>query len=226
MNEESLTISTSDSLAQLAVTHAGASQVFQRHHLDFCCGGHTDLDHACRSKGLDPAAVAAEIAAERIDDEQFERWPDRTLDDLIDHILTRYHEGHRAELPRLIAMAQRVEKVHGEKPSCPRGLAALLQHMAGALEDHMRKEEGVLFPLIIGGNGHLAQMPIHVMESEHKDHVANLARLDSCTGDYVPPPEACNTWRALYLGLAQLKQELMQHIHLENNVLFPRALRA
>jgi regulator of cell morphogenesis and NO signaling len=98
--------------------------------------------------------------------------------------------------------------------------------MRDELESHMQKEEHVLFPLILAGRGALAAAPIRVMEREHEDHGRNLERLRELAHDFAPPLDACGTWRALYLGLEELEREIMEHIHLENHVLFPRALRA
>ncbi len=217
-------ISAQSSLADLATTHAGASRVFHQHGLDFCCGGRESLGDACARRGIDPTLLVTEIELELAAD--FERWDERPLGALIDHLLERFHEAHRAELPRLIAMAAKVEQVHADKPTCPRGLAAFLERVQDELEDHMQKEEQVLFPLLRAGRGRMASMPIHVLEDEHRDHARNLERLRALTSNYAPPDEACTTWRALYLGLAELEGDLMQHIHLENNVLFPRALRS
>lgn len=141
-------------------------------------------------------------------------------------MLDRYHAGHRAELPRLIQMATKVERVHADKPNCPKGLAAHLQFLADELEGHMQKEEQVLFPMLLAGHGAQAGGPIQVMESEHQEHGRNLAMLRQLAHDFTPPAEACGTWRALYLGLAELECAVMQHIHLENHVLFPRVLTA
>jgi regulator of cell morphogenesis and NO signaling len=218
-------LSTTVRLADLATTRAGASRVFQRHRLDFCCGGQRELAVACAEKGLNPDVVLAEIAAEARADDSFERLDEVAPAALIDHILERFHEPHRAELVRLLAMARKVERVHGDKESCPVGLAAHLTRMQDELESHMRKEEQVLFPLIRSGHGSIARMPVQVMEAEHRDHARNLATLRNLTSDYTAPDEACATWRALFLGLAELEKELMLHIHLENNVLFPNALR-
>lgn len=213
-------------LAELATSFAGASRVFQRHRLDFCCGGQRDLESACLEKGLDPAAVLAEIEAEAKSPGAFERWDERAAGELLDHILSRFHQPHRHELARLLVLARKVERVHGDKPSCPRGLAAHVARMQDELEQHMQKEEQVLFPLIRSGRGSMARLPVQVMEAEHRDHARNLAELDALTSDYTAPAEACTSWRALFLGLYELKQELMLHIHLENNVLFPKALYA
>ena len=211
-------------LADLATTLAGASRVFARHHLDFCCGGQRELASACLDKGLDPAALLTEIAAESKRPNGFERWDEREPGDLIEHILTHFHQPHRAELERLLFLARKVERVHADKPACPNGLADHVARMQAELEQHMQKEEQVLFPLIRSGRGRAARMPVQVMEAEHRDHARNLARLDALTGDYVVPSEACTSWGALYLGLHELKSDLMIHIHLENNVLFPKAL--
>lgn len=213
------------SVGQLASTLAGASRVFHRHGLDFCCGGQVSLAEACGAGGLDPAAILAEIEAEADNAVDFERWDAKPLPEVIDHVLERFHEPHRQELPRLIAMAEKVEQVHADKDACPHGLAAHLARMRDEMELHMRKEEQVLFPLLRDGHGRAATVPIQVMEQEHRDHGTNLERLRELTNAYTPPAEACGTWRALYIGLAELERDLMQHIHIENNILFPRALR-
>lgn len=217
--------SPDQSLAHLAVTFAGASRVFHRHGLDFCCNGRVSLTDACEGTYLDPEIVIEEILSEAPHDESFERWDERPLNHLVDHLLYRYHEPHRAELPRLIAMARKVEEVHGDKASWPKGLPDHLQNMADELELHMQKEEQVLFPLIRSGQGQRAVFPVQVMEEEHREHGENLARLRELAPGFIAPEDSCETWRALYLGLAELEQELMLHIHLENNSLFPRALQ-
>ena len=213
------------SLGDLALSHAGASRVFQRHGLDFCCGGGATLAAACETKGLDAQSVLAELQAEQTDAEPAARWVEAPLAELIDHVLERFHAGHRAELPRLVAMAEKVEKVHADKASCPRGLTEHLQLVAESMEEHMQKEEQVLFPMLLSGRGRMAGMPIACMRDEHEDHGRNLLKLRELAHDFQPPEEACTTWRALYLGLEELEREVMEHVALENNVVFPRALR-
>ena len=225
MTADTTPLCSSDSLAKLATSRAGASRVFMRHSLDFCCRGETSLAEACRERGLSDSALLKEIEREARPDEDVVAWDERPLPELVEYILTQYHEAHRAEVPRLIAMAQKVERVHGEKPSCPSGLAAHLEFMADELEQHMQKEEQVLFPMIASGRGAMAAIPVQVMEQEHKDHGENLARMRELAHGFEPPAEACGTWRALYLGVAELESDLMHHIHLENHVLFPLALR-
>ena len=211
-------------LADLAVTSPGATRVFLAHGLDFCCHGRRPLAEACAEKGLDPKGILGEIAAEERPAEDLTRWARRPLPELLAFIESRYHASLRTEIPALIAMADKVEQVHADKATCPRGLATHLRTMQGAVEDHLDKEEQVLFPLIRSGRGRGASAPIHAMEDEHVDHSRSLARLREVTADLTAPPEACTTWQALYLRLRRLSDELMEHIHLENNLLFPRAL--
>ena len=219
-------IDANETLGQLATAHPAATRVFLRHRLDFCCGGRQKLADACTKSGLDPRAIVAEIAAAN-EVPPAERWDTKPLPKLIDFILTRFHEPLRRDLPALVEAAQKVERVHGDKPTCPHGLATLLERVHAEIQQHLAKEEQVLFPAIQSeSHGAQVQMPIRVMMQEHDDHGENLQRLRELTADFVPPPEACATWRALYSGLETLEAELMEHIHLENNVLFPRALNA
>jgi regulator of cell morphogenesis and NO signaling len=211
-------------LADLAVTRPGATRVFLANGLDFCCGGRRPLAEACAEKGLDPALILRAIAVADQDGGDLTRWANRPIADVIDFIVSHYHARLRTEIPELILLGDKVERVHAEKTSCPRGLTTLLHTMHTAVLDHLAKEEEILFPMIRAGRGRGAGGPIHVMEQEHEDHGRSLSRLRELTANLTAPPEACPTWRALYLRLGHLADELMEHIHLENNVLFPRAL--
>lgn len=206
------------SLGSLAVQIPGATAVFRRLKLDFCCGGQQSLDTACASKGIDALAVLTEIRALQ----QQKAAPDAPEPaELIDHILQRYHEVHRQQLPELIRMARRVEAVHREHPQVPKGLADHLEAMERELLDHMAKEEQILFPLLRQGGHPMAVHPIGVMRHEHVSHGAQLERLAELTQQHQPPAGACNTWQALYAGTARLSDDLIEHIHTENNLLFP-----
>lgn len=211
-------------LADLAVTRPGATRVFLANGLDFCCDGRRPLAEACAEKGLDAEAILRAIAVADADGGDLTRWADRPVPELIDVIVSHYHARLRTEIPELILLADKVERVHAGKASCPRGLTALLHTMHAAVLDHLAKEEQILFPMIRVGRGRGAGGPIHVMEQEHEDHGRSLARVRELTANLTAPPEACPTWRALYSRLGRLGEELMEHIHLENNVLFPRAL--
>ncbi len=218
---------TRQTLGEIVTEHPAALPVFLRHHLDFCCGGTQTLDVACEAAAaeLDPSSVLEEIrAAEERSIEAPTDWRERPLGELIEHVLTRFHEPLRAELPAIVTAAQTVERVHSGSPACPRGLSAHLEVVSADVESHLAKEEDILFPLIVADRGPEAGMPIQVMTSEHDDHGRSLARTRELTDDLTLPPDACPTWTGLYRSLEKLEAELMEHIHLENNVLFPRAL--
>ena len=217
-------MTSTSTLAELAVTHPSAARVFYRYGLDFCCGGRRPLTEACAERGIDAEALLAAIAAEQPADADIRRWDCEPLPVLITLIVDTYHRRLRESFPELIRMARKVESRHGEKPTCPHGLAAHLDAMHVSVLEHLEKEERVLFPAIVAGHGRSAVGPVHVLEMEHEGHGRDLTILRRLTTEFQPPVEACTTWRALYLGLQQLEEELMVHIHLENNVLFRRAL--
>lgn len=214
---------TTQSLADLATTWPAASRILHRHGLDFCCGGKRSLDEACAERGLDPATVLDEIVSDAHTAPDTD-WNQRPLDELVAFVVDHYHARLRVELPELVALARKVEARHAERPDVPSGLAAHLHQMHAAVLEHLEKEEQVLFPLVLNGMGPRAAAPVRAMEQEHDDHAVNLRRIRTLTADLTTPDDACNSWQALYLRLDQLELELMEHIHLENNVLFPRAL--
>jgi len=213
-------------VGQVAAEHPLATRVFARHQIDFCCGGGRPLSEVCGDLGIDCNKLIEEIKTElETTPDAGERWDQSPLEDLIDHILTTYHAPLKEELPRLETMAEKVLKVHGEKD--PERLSELLNVFRGLkheLDAHMAKEEQILFPMIKAGQGALANGPISVMEHEHDSAAVALRQLRRLTDDYEVPAAACNTWRALWHGLAALEESMHRHIHLENNILFPRAL--
>lgn len=141
---------------------------------------------------------------------------------LIDHILARYHEVHRAELADLHPLAQKVETVHEDDPDVPKGLANALRMLAQEMEDHMAKEEMILFPAMRAGGGVGIEHPIAVMRADHDNHAEYITLIRQLTDDLTPPDHACGSWRALYAGTEKLLRDLAAHIGLENDVLFPR----
>ncbi len=213
-------------VGEIAVDHPLATRVFARHNIDFCCGGGRPLAEVCTRLGLDTVAMLKEIQQELASsDEPERRWDEAPLEDLIDHILTAYHRPLDEELPRLEAMVRKVHNVHGEKdPERFAELLAVYLALKAELQEHMMKEEQILFPMIRQGRGAMASGPVSVMMHEHDSAGNALRRLRELTNDYQPPEGACTTWRALWHGLAALETALHEHIHLENNILFPRAL--
>jgi regulator of cell morphogenesis and NO signaling len=167
------------------------------------------------------AELEQEIAGRRGEEM---RWDEQPLDALIDHILVTYHEPLRAELPRIEEMAQKVHRVHGDKDRARFDqLLETVLAIRADIEQHLPKEEQILFPAIKAGQGPMALGPMHVMEMEHETLAGMLRKVRELTNDFEVPEEACATWRALWVGLEDLERSLHEHIHLENNVLHPRA---
>lgn len=191
----------------------------------------------CDERKIPYEEIAGAIASAELPRDDRD-WADATLSALVDHIVSRYHETLRQELPRLQAMAAKVNDVHGSKmtETFPR-LNGVLRELADELMSHMGKEEMILFPAVqelerARDEGRLPQtrfplgalrMPMSVMEQEHEAAGNLLNTLRELTSGYQPPEWACNTFRGLYAGLGELESDLHVHIHLENNVLFPRA---
>jgi regulator of cell morphogenesis and NO signaling len=210
-------------LGELALTIPRASALFRKLDLDFCCGGKQTLLRAATRKELNLEDIEAQLAA--LAEEPAEKdWRAAPLAEIIDHIIVRFHDRHREQLPELILQATKVERVHANKPNVPKGLAKYLTMLHQELSSHMMKEEQILFPMIKQGMGTQAGGPISVMESEHDDAGELLEVIKHTTNNVTPPPEACTTWKAMYNGINELIEDLMNHISLENNVLFPRAL--
>ncbi|HEY6979478.1 iron-sulfur cluster repair di-iron protein [Reyranella sp.] len=208
-------------VGEIAASLPGATAVFRRFGLDFCCKGDIALDESARHHGIDVSEVE-EALAELPRDGKAEA-PSATVE-LIEHILARYHEVHRRELKELVRLARKVEQVHAGNPAVPRGLADLLDRTARELEQHMGKEELILFPAMARAMPGL-DAPIACMRHEHDDHGRTLQELEALTNGFTVPAGACRTWQALYAGVSKLADDLRQHIHLENNVLFPRFAR-
>ncbi len=142
-------------------------------------------------------------------------------DELISFILERYHEVHRRELPMLIDLAGKVEAVHVHDEWAPRGLSQFLQTLLIAMDQHMRKEEMILFPAMNAGRQAGIQVPIQVMRGDHEAHLDDIAHIKSLTNNLFLPDGACRSWADLYTGLQKFIDDLLDHIRLENETLFP-----
>jgi regulator of cell morphogenesis and NO signaling len=215
-------------VGELAAQEPAALKVLSRHGIDFCCGGGRPLVEACAQAGITVGALLDEVRRETAQPKTAEepRWAEEPLDRVIAHILERFHRPLHLELPRLSGLAQKVEAAHGPKdPERFRAIREAYESLRYELEPHLAKEEQILFPWIALGRGASAGPPIRVMLMEHETAGELLGQLRKLTDDYRVPEEACPTWRALWEGLERLEADLMEHIHLENNVLFPRALQ-
>ena len=207
-------------VGDIAASLPGATAVFRRFKIDFCCNGDLDLAAAAERRGVDQVELEralADIMTGAVD-------APSAMDsgDLIDHIQSCYHEAHRRALPELIVLSRKVEAVHRDHPRVPAGLSEALRRMAADLETHMQKEEAELFPAMRAGSGGPLDGSIADLRAEHDGQGQFVELLDTMTDGFSPPEGACRSWQALYIGTAQLVEDLMEHIHLENNVLFPR----
>lgn len=229
-----MTISDQTLVSEIATLVPSSIRVFQRFGIDFCCGGHKPLGDVCEDLRLPLDEVRRAIESSSADDGTAVRdWTGEPLPVLIEHIVTVYHDRLREALPRLAEMAARVARVHGAKaPRLLDRLEAIVGELAADLGQHMRKEEEVLFPAIralASGTAPVMSVPLDspilVMMREHDLAGELLAELRTITDGYTPPEWACATSRALYTGLEELEREMHVHVHLENNVLFPAALR-
>ena len=207
-------------LGDIACALPGATRLFHDFELDFCCDGGKTLSDAAFDQMLDVTAIVARLEALDPKDSAEHDWRTAATPDLIDHIIVRFHERHREQWPELIRLSRRVEMVHAGKPGCPTGLADVLEDLAQELESHMLKEERVLFPMLLRGGAQQVQAPISVMRIEHEHHGESLKAIMDITEKLTLPFGACNTWCALYAGLQEFTEDLMEHIHLENNILF------
>ena len=231
-----MTFTPETHVAEIATHNPAATRVFHRYGIDFCCGGKRPLAEVCRERQLDADRLLREIEELAPGSAEEKDWSEAPLSAVVQHILDRYHSSLREELPRLSQMAGKVLRVHGERfPDMIPPLAARLQELRTELESHMMKEERVLFPYVVtleqaskDGDAFprppfgTVENPIRAMEAEHEDAGRLLAEMRRLTDGYTLPEGACNTFRALFQGLEQLEREMHLHVHLENNVLFPR----
>lgn len=223
-------------VGRLVAERPARSRVFERHGIDYCCGGKRTLQQACQAKAIDPAVVLAELAAlEAHDSSNGPNPSDMTMTELTDHIESTHHAYLRRELPRVRDLLDKVIAAHGSKYAWLAEVAATYSDLVAELEPHMQKEEQILFPMLrqldsLGDptafQGGSVDGPIAVMEQEHDNAALALARLRELTGGFTPPDGACNTFRAMLEGLRALERDTHQHIHKENNVLFARAAEA
>jgi regulator of cell morphogenesis and NO signaling len=215
--------------------HPRTSRVFERLRIDYCCGGGTPVEQACWDHKLDPQEVLEDlqqaIASAGGDPDQ--NWAEAPLADLCDHIERTHHVYLRSELPRLTELLSKVIGAHGASHPELSELGQVFAGLRAELEPHMLKEEHVLFPAIRQIEQAAARVnlpfgtvanPIRVMEDEHGQAGNALARIRELTRNFAVPDDACNTYRATLDALRDLEADLHQHIHKENNILFPRAI--
>ncbi len=213
-------------LAELVLERPSAARVLERLQLDYCCGGRRSLREACEERGLDAETVAVflERAADPVALEARD-WSRAPLADLCAHIVEEHHGRLRWELPRLSELAETAASVHGDVRPQLREVRDELERLRGELEEHIVEEERDLFPYLVSG-GAIDTTQLERLRREHDDAGASLRRLRELSGDYAVEDALCATHRTLLEGLHGLELDLHQHVHEENNILFPRAVAA
>lgn len=235
--------SATKTVRELALENPNATRLFETLGIDYCCNGSKTLGEACATAKLSMDEVlkrlqqAEAVAAERSGTGQRD-WRKATLTSLIEHITRTHHAYVRQELPRIGQMLEKVVAKHGPNHPEVAEVDKVFRALAEELGGHLLKEEQILFPYITQAEACKAksgapppsscfgsvQNPIRMMMFEHDNAGAALRELRQLSGDYRAPADACATYQALYQALAALEADLHQHIHLENNLLFPRAV--
>ncbi len=212
------------------------ARVFESLKIDYCCGGKISLDRACEKRGINVDEVLEAISQNdaQADASMLVDVDTMKLTELADHIEATHHAYLREELPRLDFMTEKVSRVHGDKDERLFKMREAFVSLKAELEPHMMKEEKVLFPVVRQleasnerNQNHCGSVanPIRQMEHEHDQASNALAILNGSTDGYTPPEWACNTYRAMLDSLSRLEADMHQHIHKENNVLFPKAIQ-
>lgn len=219
-------------IGELAIANPGAIPTLERLGIDYCCGGATTVADACRRAGISPEQLLALVGGnERPAGRAWEKEP---LAALVRFILDTHHVYTREAIASLPPLAAKVRGRHGEAHPETRRVETLVGRLAADLAPHMQKEEQILFPYIVslektGGRAAAScfgsvRNPIRMMMAEHDAAGGILVELRDATAGYTLPSDACTSFQALYAGLVQLEGDLHRHIHLENNILFPRAI--
>lgn len=219
----------------IVASRPALSRVFEQYGIDYCCGGKKTLRQACAEKSLDEQAILEALTNDRpsSNDESFVDAAAMSLTDLANHIEQTHHAYLRSEFPRLLQLTSKVASVHGDKDERLGALRDTVEALVNELSSHLMKEELILFPIVrrldssdvpVASHCGTIANPIRQMEHEHHEAGDALAKLRSLTDDYTPPAGACNTYRAMLDALAFFERDMHQHVHKEDNVLFPRAL--
>jgi regulator of cell morphogenesis and NO signaling len=225
-------------VGEMVVADYRKADVFRKFGIDYCCGGKKPLDEICRQKKLNLAEIQTELDAldqtQAPVDHDYQQWPPDTLANYIEE---HHHQYVAASIPVLDELTAKVARVHGERHPELLDIARHYREVAQELAMHMLKEERILFPFIrkmqeAKRNGTPAPIPvfgsianpIHLMEAEHESAGGSMEAIRTLSSNYTPPQDACTSYRVLFAKLQEFEQDLHQHVHLENNILFPKAI--
>lgn len=227
-------LNKSTPVGEWVAKHPQTARVFEELQIDYCCGGDSPLAQACIAKGVDVERIKSRLSdlIKHSDDDSPPNWMESTLSELCDHVEATHHQFLRRELPRLALLVQKVTEAHSENHRELHELRSAFGELRAELEPHMLKEEQILFPAIRQLEESASHPkfpfgtvvnPIRMMEHEHEIAGSTLKCIRQMTSNFHAPNDACTTWRVMLDGLRDLETDLHQHIHKENNILFPRA---
>jgi regulator of cell morphogenesis and NO signaling len=235
-----MSVSTARTVRELALEIPEATRIFDKLGIDYCCGGGKSLEEACAAANLsvDEVFDSLEFAEQEARTKQKDRnWQTEPLADLIAHIIATHHKYTREEIVRLGPLFDKVVSVHGKNHPELQHVRAAFRGLAQELTTHMMKEEAVLFPYIVRMEEAVIQRepvlpppfgsvqnPVAMMVHEHDSAGEALRSMRQASAGFTPPGDACISYQTLYKALADFEKDLHQHIHLENNVLFPRSI--
>lgn len=235
-----MAVMTTKTVRELAVENPAATRIFEKFGIDYCCGGGQSLEQACERANIssDQVLDTLEMSEQQARAEQQIRdWSREPLSELIAHIKNTHHKYTREETVRLAALLQKVCSVHGKNHSELFAIRQTFSGLAQELTTHLMKEEMVLFPFIermeeaviqkepvLPAPFGTVQNPVAMMEHEHDSAGNALRAIRKASNDFTAPDDACVSYQTLYKALAAFEADLHQHIHLENNILFPRAI--
>lgn len=233
-----MTISEHKTVAEIVTENIKTAHIFKKYGIDFCCGGGVSVKNACIDKNVDYKILEKELSSVNLDIKNAYDYNSWDLNFLIHHIVNIHHKYVEENIPLLLQYTNRVAKVHGAHYSEVVAIEALFAEVAQELSSHMKKEENVLFPYItelINAEkndtalplSHFGTIknPIQMMEYEHENAGDIFKKIAQLSNNYTPPEGACNTFKALYSKLDEFEQDLHHHIHLENNILHPKAIK-
>ncbi len=206
------------------------AQVLRSYGLDFCCGGGRTLEKACSSKKIEMEQVITEIEALNLVDNTEDNYNEWSLDFLTDYIVNNHHSYVRKMLPEISFYAEKVARVHGERDPELYDILQNVNLLRSEMLGHLQKEEQELFPQIKDlvtqkKTGSVKSAIVEVLEEEHDKAGEMMANIEELTNGFNPPSNACASYRVLFQNLKGFQQDLHKHVHLENNILFPKALK-
>lgn len=225
-------------VGQIVAEDYRTAQVFRSFGLDFCCGGNKSVEEACSRKGVDLNEVNAALEGLNNTGSNQSNYNEWSLDFLIDYIVNNHHSFVRSKLPEIEFYANKVAKVHGERHPELVEIYQLFMKLKDEITDHLNKEEQILFPYVkelveaeeenytLADRPHFgtAANPVAMMEAEHEEAGGIMEQIEELSNNFTPPEDACATCRVLFQNLEGFQDDLHKHVHLENNILFPKAL--